>query len=146
MLEVVCTVSDERGRVFELFADMSSIRSSISQFLDIDADDEDYGINHIRKGDPDSEERFTKEERSEDEDSFRKILNYEYYDWRELIEKIQKKKNGTFAKGRVLLVHRGITFAHYWEDSYGWNAPEIRIKNTGDLTATLLFDHIIEGY
>lgn len=146
MKDILYREQDEKGREFTLYGDPQSLESSLRPFFNVDPDDEEYGINNVVKGDPWGSERHTAEERQADEDAFRAILRYMPWDWKDVFDKIPKKKNGTFAKGRVVQVHRGDTYAHYWEDSYGWNAPEVRIKTTDDLTAVLQFDYITEGY
>lgn len=137
---------DEKGRVFTICGDIPRIQSRLQPYFDADPDDEDMGINHITKGDPYGDERFTAEERQEDVDGFRIILGYGVSAWIDVFEKIPRKKNGTFAKGRVVLLHRGDTFAHYWEDSYGWNAPELRMKTLDDFTAELELAHVTQGH
>ncbi|MES9681738.1 hypothetical protein ABWK22_02235 [Gottfriedia acidiceleris] len=137
---------DEKGREFTLEGDLEYINSRLQPLYNLDPDDEEYGINHIVKDDPWGDERYTAEERKADEEGFQAIQDYQPWDWLDLFEKIPKKKNGTFAKGRVIVVHRGYTFGHYWEDSYGWNAPELRIKTLDDFTAELTLDYTTVGY
>ncbi|WP_263117566.1 hypothetical protein [Bacillus subtilis] len=143
---ILATDIDEKGREFSIVGDLQDLASNLQSYFDVDPDDEKYGINHIPKAHPYGEERFTAKERVEDELGFKSVLNYDRYDWERILHKIKRKKNGTFAKGRVLCLHRGHTFAHYWEESYGWNAPELRIKTIDDFTAKLELVQAIESY
>lgn len=145
MTTTFATHKDELGREFSISGNFDWLEQSVRGWIGIEPDDEEYGINHIERS-YESGERFTKEERMKDELEFQRILQFGYHEWYEVIQKMPKKKNGTFAKGRVLTLHRGETFQHYWEESYGYNAPEIRVKATGDLTAEVSLDEIVVGY
>ncbi|ARO21356.1 hypothetical protein JDS99_04825 [Bacillus cereus group sp. N6] len=145
MENILYREQDEKGREFTLSGDIDRLTQRLTPLFNVDPDDEEYGINHVNK-DAWGDQRWTAEERQEDEDRFRAILRYMPWDWKDLFDKIPRKKNGTFAKGRVVLVHRGDTYAHYWEDSYGFNGPEVRIKTLDDFTAEVNLDYVTQGY
>lgn len=146
MRRILDQEQDEKGREFTIFGDTADLEDKYKYFIGAEPDDEEYGINHVTKGDPYSDDRYSQEERDADERSFRRILRYQPWDWKDVFDRITRKKNGTFAKGRVITLHRGDTFAHYWEDSYGFNAPEVRIKTLDDFTAELELSYITQGY
>ncbi len=146
MENILYREQDEKGREFTLYGNIDRLTERLTPLFNVDPDEEEYGINHLTKGDPWGRERWTAEERQQDEDHFRAILRYMPWDWKDLFDKIPRKKNGTFAKNRVVTVHRGDTYAHYWEDSYGWNGPEVRIKSSDDFTAEVYLDYVTEKY
>lgn len=146
MKDILYAELDPKGRTFNIVGDLTSISRDIQPLLNVDPDDEEYGINNVVKGDPWGNDTYTAKERAEDEEAFKAILEYKHWDWKDIFDKIPRKKNGTYAKGRVVLVHRGETFSHYWEDSYGWNAPEVRVKTLDDFTAELEFTYRVEKY
>lgn len=145
MENILYREQDEKGREFTLYGNIDRLTERLTPLFNVDPDDDEYGINCVSK-DPWTNQKWTAEERQEDEDRFRAILRYMPWDWKDFFDKIPRKKNGTFAKGRVVLIHRGDTYAHYWEDSYGFNAPEVRIKTLDDFTAEVNLDYVTQGY
>ncbi|MEX3713386.1 hypothetical protein ABFV99_13360 [Cytobacillus horneckiae] len=146
MNQVLFSETDSKGSEFTIQGDLEVISRDLGHLLNLEPDNEDYGINHVKKNDPWGDERWTEKERLEDEARLSAVLSFGYEDWFSIFNKITKKKNGTFAKNRVHVIHRGNTYAHYWEDSYGWNAPEVRIKSINDLTAIVSLDYVTEHY
>lgn len=67
-------------------------------------------------------------------------------DWKAIMSKVPRKKNGTFAKGRVSTLYRADSLRQSWEDSYGYGAPEIRIKTIDDTTAELQYGWYVEKW
>lgn len=57
-----------------------------------------------------------------------------------------RKKNHTFAKSRVINTEMFETFSVYWEDSYGANTPALRMRATGDYTATFSYEEFVVKY
>ncbi|PFK99836.1 hypothetical protein COJ01_17350 [Priestia megaterium] len=146
MKDILYAELDPKGRTFNIVGDLESISRDIQPLLNVDPDDEEYGINNVPRTYSHEDDRYTAKERAEDEEAFKAILEYKHWDWKDIFDKIPRKKNGTYAKGRVVIVHRGETFSHYWEDSYGWNAPEVRVKTLDDFTAELEFTYRVEKY
>ncbi|MNL81332.1 hypothetical protein D3C87_2084170 [compost metagenome] len=58
----------------------------------------------------------------------------------ELLARVPRKANGTFAKGRRIDLWAGQSFCHYWEDSYKWAGPILYLKTVSDHRAELLFE------
>ena len=91
------------------------------------------------------------ERQSTEDDRFRELVEVssyfdENFDWTEIINSLPRKKNETFAKGRVKVLHRARSFSQLWEDSYGYAAPEVRIKVRGDLEAYVEFGWFVEKW
>lgn len=146
-MNLVTLHSDKTAKGIELavLGDLTALAAWASVLANAEPDDEDYGINYTDK-ETYSNTRFTQEERDEDVKRLLKIASGDL-NWQEIFNQIPKKKNGTFAKGRVLKLWRGETFRHYWEDSYGFNAPEIRIKvHSDDTRAVLEYTSTVESY
>ncbi|MNK38829.1 hypothetical protein D3C87_574250 [compost metagenome] len=67
-------------------------------------------------------------------------------DWKAIMDKVPRKKNGTFAIGRTSTLYRASSFQQLWEDSYGYGGPEIRIKTIDDTTAELQYGWYVEKW
>lgn len=130
---------------FKIEGDMDAFKQWASQFFDIDEDDEDEGIDFANSHLMEGEEEITPEQREQDIQAL-KALTEGDMDWDALLSQLPRKKNGTFAKARKLPLWRGESFRHYWEDSYGHNAPEVRIKTMSDDTAVLEWGYWVVNY
>lgn len=135
METTIFSVTDEKGREFKLTGDLGEIQKEIA-LLHSGEYEEEYGVADVK---------------STEEDRFAELVEVsaffdENYDWTEIINDLPKKKNGTFAKGRVKTIHRANSFAQEWEDSYGYGAPEIRIKVLSDLEAYVQFGWYVEKW
>jgi hypothetical protein len=136
----IFVVTDDKGREFKLIGDLEDIKKQIFDLQTSDRTDEGY----VYYGNGD-------ERPSTDEDQFRELVDVseyfdEEFDWTEIINSLPKKKNGTFAKGRVKVLHRARSLSQLWEDSYGYAAPEVRIKVRGDLEAYVEFGIFVEQW
>jgi hypothetical protein len=60
--------------------------------------------------------------------------------WKPHFDKIVRKKNNTFHKGRILELWRGSAFEYEDVESYGYRGPELFIRNISDTEAELVFD------
>ncbi|MDF2534211.1 MAG: hypothetical protein K0R18_368 [Bacillales bacterium] len=67
-------------------------------------------------------------------------------DWKAIMATLERKKDDTFKKGRVKQLYRGNSWAQEWEDSYGYGAPEIRIKVIDDTTAEIHHGWYVEKW
>ena len=65
---------------------------------------------------------------------------------RKAIEQQPRKKNGSFAKGRVNNIVTFDSFGSYWEDSYGTNTPAIRARAKDDYTMEIVYEEFIVKY
>lgn len=57
-----------------------------------------------------------------------------------------RKKDHSFAKGRVYNMSTFDSFGVYWEDSYGANTPALRMRSIGDYTATFAYEEYVIKY
>ncbi len=74
-----------------------------------------------------------------DEDKFDAFL-------KEAIAQQPRKKNGSFAKGRVNNIAMFDSFGSYWEDSYGTNTPAIRTRAKDDYTMEIVYEEFVVKY
>lgn len=139
------TKEDERKKVFTLEGNKEDVIRDLQNMIGADPEDEDYGINH---SDMDTDFTHpTENERTKEEEEIKAlIVQIEEGQFDEWFSRIPTKKNGTFAKGRVTVLWRGRTFQKYYEDSYGFYAPELVIRTNDDLTATLQVESRIEKW
>lgn len=137
-LKPLVQYTDEKGKPFTLLADMDHFKKEIQEYLDTDLEggDEDYSLGCCQM---EYDRPPTLEERQLDNSKMAEFLNWTEEDWRMQLNNAARKKNGTLAKGRVLTLATFPSYGHYWEDSYGFNTPQIRIKNFSDDTAVLDF-------
>ena len=137
---------DNKDRTFKLVGDLKHIAEQIQPLIGVADDHDYYGLSVCTSGF--EGERFTAAERAADEQVLLAILQIgeTAEGWKQWFEQIPYKKNGTFHKGRVMKVYRARTYSHLWEDSYGWNAPEISITVVNDFTARLEFTSRVEKW
>ena len=139
------TKEDERKKVFTLEGNKEEIIRDLQNMLNADPEDEDYGINNA-----DMDTNYThpteKERAYEEEEIKALIVQIEEGQFDEWFDRIPTKKNGTFAKSRVTVLWRGRTFQKCYEDSYGFNGPELIIRTNDDLTATLQVEWRIDKW
>lgn len=142
---VLFTKTDERHKVFNLEGNKDEIIRELQNMIGADPEDEDYGINH---SDTDTDHNHpTEAERAAEEEQIKAlIIQIQEGQFEEWFNKIPLKKNGTFAKSRVTVLWRGRTFQKYYEDSYGYNGPELIIRSNDDLTATLQVEWRMEKW
>lgn len=142
---VLFTKTDERHKVFNLEGNKDEIIRELQNMIGADPEDEDYGINH---SDMDTDYTHpTEAERAAEEEQIKAlIIQIQKGQFEEWFNKIPLKKNGTFAKSRVTVLWRGSTFQKYYEDSYGYNGPELIIRSNDDLTATLQVEWRMEKW
>lgn len=148
-METIVSYVDEKGKPFNLVADKVRLFRELQELIDVEDDgDDDYSLacsDLVH-----SDERPTPEQRLKDKQELKNYLTLlesgdESY-WKVILDKLDRKKNGTLAKNRVYTLFIANTFGNFWEDSYGWNVPQLRIKNTADDTAELSIDSYIVGY
>lgn len=139
------TQADERQKVFTLEGNKQAVINDLHVMIGADPEDEDYGINTC---DMDTNyTRPTQEERTKEEEEIKAlIIQIEEGRFEEWFNQIPRKKNGTFAKGRVTVLWRGRTFQKCYEDSYGFYGPELIIRTNDDLTATLQVESRIDKW
>lgn len=101
----------------EMEADILEFENYAKGFVRITKDSLTQEIDNI------SEEIFGKE--------------YQQVDWASYFKKIPRKKDGTFAIGRIVGVTEGHGFSHEDIESYGRRGPEMIIKTDSDTTAEL---------
>lgn len=128
--------TDERGKVFTLVGNADAIITELTAWMTAHEDpDNDYSIESCQA---EYKDEIKPEDRSEETTEIAVLIaqieENQFEDW---FKKIPFKKNGTFHKNRVLTLWRGYTFEHYWEDSYGYNGPELVIETIDDHTAEL---------
>lgn len=63
---------------------------------------------------------------------------YKTIDWRRFFKLIPRKKNGTFAIGRIVPISQAHGFSYEDMEAYGRKGPEIIIKTTSDTEAELI--------
>lgn len=148
-METIVSYVDEKGKPFNLVADKVRLFRELQELIDVEDDgDDEYSLacsDLVH-----SDERPTPEQRLKDKEELKNYLALlqlgdESY-WKVILDKLDRKKNGTLAKNRVYTLFIANTFGNFWEDSYGWNVPQLRIKNTADDTAELSIDSYIVGY
>lgn len=148
MQQVLAQYVDEKGRPFELVGDVVKFREWADELLntqDEDTDDE-YFIGACQVVDA-HDTPPTLAERTSDKERLKTIIDIDDSNfWMEHLQNTVRKKNGTLAKNRIQILYTANTFAHYWEDSYGWNTPMIRIQNMSDDTAVLQFGDYLHKY
>lgn len=67
--------------------------------------------------------------------------------WDKIWAKIPRKKNGTFAIGRIITLHRvASSETGYSEDAYGYYGDDLKVRTISDTTAVLLIDNSIRKY
>jgi hypothetical protein len=147
MKTVIAQYVDEKGQPFQLVGNLESLRTWIQDWLDTnDTDpDEEYSIHSVDLNGV-RDERPTEEDRAGDKAKMKTFLDLDNDYWMDKLKSAVKKKNGTLAKGRVQTLYVSNTFTHYWEDSYAWNGPQIRIQNLSDDTAELQFGNYKTNY
>lgn len=123
---------DEKGREFKITGNAPEIMKFITEL--------EYNPEEI-----DSEAGGT---RTQYEEEFFKmsLIPTSGEHWKSIFDKIPKKKNGTFAKGRVIVLERMSSISQLWEDSYGYGAPEIRLKTVDDFTSEIQFGWHVEQW
>lgn len=151
--EVLFVGKNPEGKIFTLFGDKESLKVWANQFINAstatseeDEDfDEDYSLAVCDKDT--SGARFTLEERQADIEKLKAVLEGIDKDgFKTIFLKLPRKKNKSLAKNRVTCLWRGETFQHYWEDSYGFNAPELSVKSVDDYKAVLELTERVVGY
>lgn len=150
-METIVSYVDAKGKPFNLVANKERVARELQEFIDVeDSGDDEYALACCQMvGHHDTSP--TLEERQADKEELKNylsLLTEEGNDayWNELLDKLDRKKNGTLAKSRVYTLFIANSFGNFWEDSYGWNVPQLRIKNLADDTAELSFDSFIVGY
>lgn len=144
-MDVIVSYTDEKGKPFQLLGNLKELKEWIEYYTNMPDDDEDEGIDSsvlIYEHDV----HPTAEQREQDKEKLRDFGRIETTFWLHLLQAASRKKNGTLGKGRVQSVYVSTTFADYYEDSYGWNTPEVRIKNISDDTAHLEFGGYLQKY
>lgn len=129
---ILYTKTDEKGREFKILGNLEYIQQRIAE-LEFHSDEVDLDLGYT------NEEQF-----------FNDIISVSSYlgesGWEKTFEKIPLKKNGTFAKGRVQILYRMKSLSQIWEDSYGWAAPELRLKTISDNEVELQFGTQVEKW
>lgn len=128
--------SNEGKETLRLYGDLKETEHEISK---IPMEYEGY------KGTGDTEDELHNElsEDQKRELELFKSYMYSHHDWKETFSKIPRKKNGTFAKNRVLVLAQGHEFSYESEEEYGMRGPELRIKTHTDTEAYLEFHSTI---
>lgn len=144
MEKLIFAYTDEKGREFKLIGDLEKIHKEIVQLQSTEVNEAEEEEGYVYWD--------GREERpSTEDDRFTELVDVSAYfdegfDWTDIIKNLPKKKNGTFSKGRVHTLHRARSFSREWEESYGYAAPEVRIKIRGDLEAYVEFGNFIEKW
>lgn len=132
MSNIMYSHTDEKGREFKILGDSQALMQWIVELY--------YDPEEI-----DSEVGGT--QRQFEDETFRmSLIPVPGEHWKTIFENIPKKKNGTFAKGRVQSLERASSISQLWEDSYGYGAPEIRLKTIDDFTAEIQWGWIVEKW
>jgi hypothetical protein len=84
-------------------------------------------------------------EKAHDVTEMSKVFSEEY-DWKSAYDRIDRKKNGTFAKSRVRRLYRATHFEYEDQDRYGHTAPELRLKTLSDTEAIVEYAWITEKW
>lgn len=145
--DILFAGKNPEGKIFTLEGSMKGLIAWADQFVNIDPDDpdEEYQLGSCEKDT--SGTRFTQEERDANIQELKDLIDSIQSDgYKTIFLQCPRKKNGSLAKNRVTQLWRGHTFQHYWEDSYGFNAPEISVKNIGDYKAVLELTYRVVGY
>lgn len=124
----VLAQSVEQKGTFALTGDLSYLKQYIDNipFEYGERDEEDFDVSQL-PGDM--------------QDDMQKFLSFfnPTYDWTEALNQIPRKKNGTFAKGRVTVLAEGHSFSWQDEESYGMRGPRLYIKTLSDTEAKVDF-------
>jgi hypothetical protein len=133
---VVYTRTDERGKVFNLKADIPKVIEALKDLALGEEYDEGYSLESCADYDGTP---VTQSDRDKEVSEIKQFIVQlqEKQGLEEWFDRIPFKKNGTFHKARVVTLFRGMTFEHYWEDSYGYNGPELLIRTLDDHNAVL---------
>lgn len=143
--KIIFTMTDNLNREFKLSGDLEAIRKEIIKL-------QTGSINEAEEDDTDYVYWNGGDDRpSTEDDRFQEMIDVSVYfddefDWTDILNDMPKKKNGTFSKNRVKKLHRARSFSQLWEDSYGYAAPEVRIKVLGDLEAQVEFKWNVEHW
>jgi hypothetical protein len=138
MSEII--LHEEKGKDMILFikkATIEEIKEETSRFSLVNEDGE---LRSVEYKDP-----ITQADVDQDVADFLSILD-PAYDWDEKFGKLPTKKNGSFAKSRVLGLARASSQEVLWEDSYGYNGPEIIVRTIDDRKAEVVFEYRTEKY
>lgn len=158
--EVLFHGKNPEGKIFTLYGNKKELEEWAKQFLNwkpdaseegAEADEdgyydyEEYSLNYCDKGT--DGERFTLEERMANIAELQAVIDsIQSGGFMPHFLKLPRKKNNSLAKNRVVRLWRGNTFQHFWEDSYGWNAPELSLKSFDDYKARLELTSRVEGW
>lgn len=134
MSSTVLHESIEKKGTFRLTGDLASTLSEIKR---IPGEFEEW--NDLSEGEL---ENNLSEAQKADMAHFMSFFTPEF-DWTETFNKIPRKANGTFYKGRVLVLSQGHEFSWESEEEYGRRGPELRIKTYSDTEAELEFHSTI---
>lgn len=152
MQEVV--IHDEAlGKDFTIKVYVTAILNNLHELraANLDPDGGDYPV--VGSADSYTGRQLTQEERDGDLVRIEELLDI--FEEPESTEKFvrevvfpnqPKKKNGSFAKGRVNDHALFSSFGVYWEDHYGDNTPALRSRSQGDYEATLSMEEYIVKY
>lgn len=143
--EILWSGRNKEGKIFSLYGNKEELNAWVAMLtknhgMPEDENDEDFYEEYsLACCDKDTDgTRFTQEERDDNVNKLIEVIEaIENDGFMPFFLKCPRKKNGTLAKNRVTHLWRGTTFQHYWEDSYGFNAPELSIKNFDDYKAKL---------
>lgn len=141
---VVFSHTDERGKVFNLLADVPSVIQELENLSLGGEYAEEYELDSCKDYDGTP---VKPEDREAEVTQLKQFINQikegQFEEW---FKQIPFKKNGTFHKNRVVTLWRGNTYEHYWEDHYGYNGPELLIRTLDDNNAYLAVEDRIRKY
>jgi hypothetical protein len=158
---------NKAGKVFTIYGDAEELPKYVASMMRVaetpidgdgnptnpDEDDDDYydgdeDENSLRYAHKDTDRgRFTQAERDANLAELQAIVDdIQKNGWMPQFLNVPRKKDGSLAKGRVTRLWRGYTFQRYWEDSYGFNAPELSMKSLDDYAAVLEYTSRVVGY
>lgn len=139
-VNVLFKKEDELHREFQLIGMVDAIIDDLKRLAKEHEDpDNEYSVENCQ--DEYGGEAITLEDRMKEVEEINDlIVQLKEGQFEEWFNRIPLKKNGTFHKGRVITIWRGYTFEHYWEDSYGYNGPELIIRTVDDKEAILGVD------
>lgn len=147
---VIWQGKNPEGKIFSLYGDKKDLLEYAATFLNHfepenpEEEDDEYSITRCEIG---YDEHPTQEQRDADKAELKALLDdIAENGWMKHFIKMPRKKNNSLYKNRVQQLWRGDTFGHFWEESYGCNAPEISLKALDDYAAVLELTSRVVGY
>jgi hypothetical protein len=136
---------EEKGRMFTVKVDMERLLVHVNNYKEAIVEGDDSDDSYVMNG---TEDRVTQAQYDLDMLKFEKdvqaLSDVEHL--RKIVDRMGRKKDGYFAKGRVVQFAGYNTTAWYDEEAYGWRYMGLRAKSENANTMTITFEQEIDKY